>query len=532
MSFKSRSSIPNADSVTESGDLTPSVKGDAIEKAEFQVLNNVRWWEENLDGSAHVELEDGAFLTIPAGSFRSFNEKILIPERVLEGLDHAKTEVSGSFLNSKTFEAESPDVPSEEHSPANIADNVHTASVMPQAASPAGAPSITTGEVLTMYTSGKSPVAVKAIDYDGDQISFGIEPGLFSGLFTIDSATGAVTINDPEGITEGSYYVRVIASDGSSTSSKSITLQVIDDGTGGTNTAPQFMGENSFSVVEGNVSVAIIQARDDDGDDLIFSIAGGADAALFTIDPVTGSLNFVSAPDYETPQDAGGNNIYELNISISDGQSIVTKAIQVSVLDVIEGEQNTAPVITSISDITISENTIPVTKVSATDADGDVLTYSLTGDDAALFEIDSSGNLSFRNAPDYENPADFNSDNRYDLVVVVDDGTTASQASMSVIISNKNDAPVIEGDNILMVAEGELAVGRVLATDQEGGSLTYALSGDDASLFRISSSGSITFRNAPDYEDPKDFNEDNEYTFTVTVSDNQGSSVSRAGHPQ
>ena len=40
-----------------------------------------------------------------------------------------------------------------------------------------------------------------------------------------------------------------------------------------------------------------------------YSIVGGADAAKFTINASTGALSFVTAPNFEAPTDAGGNNV-------------------------------------------------------------------------------------------------------------------------------------------------------------------------------------------------------------------------------
>ena len=48
---------------------------------------------------------------------------------------------------------------------------------------------------------------------------------------------------------------------------------------------------------------------------------------------------------------------------------------------------------------------------------GVTVTYSLGGADAALFSIDSSGNVSFNSSPDFENAADAGADNVYDIIV-------------------------------------------------------------------------------------------------------------------
>ena len=89
------------------------------------------------------------------------------------------------------------------------------------------------------------------------------------------------------------------------------------------------------------------------------------------------------------------------------------------------------PTIVSLMDIAIEENTKNVMTVVGEDPDGDTLTYSISGgEDGSLFQIDSStGELSFIEKPDYEDPKDVDKDNIYSVEVTVDDGNgnTASQ---------------------------------------------------------------------------------------------------------
>ena len=60
----------------------------------------------------------------------------------------------------------------------------------------------------------------------------------------------------------------------------------------------------------------------------------GADAALFSIDSETGVLAFVSAPDFEAPADADGNNVYSVEVQVSDGRGgIDTQALALTVAD-------------------------------------------------------------------------------------------------------------------------------------------------------------------------------------------------------
>ena len=70
----------------------------------------------------------------------------------------------------------------------------------------------------------------------------------------------------------------------------------------------------------------------DVGQTLSYSIIGGADASKFTIGSTTGALSFVTAPNFELPTDAGGNNVYDVTVQVSDGHGgIDTQAIAVTV---------------------------------------------------------------------------------------------------------------------------------------------------------------------------------------------------------
>ena len=69
------------------------------------------------------------------------------------------------------------------------------------------------------------------------------------------------------------------------------------------------------------------------------------------------------------------------------------------------------------------------------------------------------------------------------------------------------------------VLENQNSAFTVNATDPNGDTLTYSLSGDDASLLSISNQGVVTFNTAPDFENPSDGDANNVYKITVTVSD-------------
>ena len=104
---------------------------------------------------------------------------------------------------------------------------------------------------------------------------------------------------------------------------------------------------------------------------------------------------------------------------------------------------NTAPTITSAEAFSVSENSTAVTTVAATDAEANILTYSiLSGSDADKFWIGSgTGVLTFLSAPDYEIPTDLGSNNVYNLTVVVSDGLLTAQKDIVVTVTNVSDSP-------------------------------------------------------------------------------------------
>ncbi|MCW3789886.1 cadherin repeat domain-containing protein, partial [Plebeiibacterium sediminum] len=119
------------------------------------------------------------------------------------------------------------------------------------------------------------------------------------------------------------------------------------------------------SVAEGTTAVETVSATDADaGDSKTYSISG-TDASFFTIGATSGVLTFTTAPDYENPSDSDANNVYVLNVTVTDGASHTdTKTINVTVTDV----KDNSPVLTA-TDTSVAEGTTAVETVSATDAD-------------------------------------------------------------------------------------------------------------------------------------------------------------------
>ncbi len=163
-----------------------------------------------------------------------------------------------------------------------------------------------------------------------------------SGAFAINSTTGEVTVSNAAPLNEiaidPTITVQVTDASGN-TYSEVLTIAVnrVNDNTpvitsnGGGATA-------SINVAENSTVVTTITATDADlpAQTLTYSIVGGADAALFSISSSTGALSFITGRNFETPADAGANNVYDVIVRVDDGTNWDDQSIAVTVTNVNE----------------------------------------------------------------------------------------------------------------------------------------------------------------------------------------------------
>jgi len=174
---------------------------------------------------------------------------------------------------------------------------------------------------------------------------------------------------------------------------------------------------------------------------------------------------------------------------------------------------NDAPVINTASTLQINENSTSLGTVSISDVDNDQTTLSLTGTDAASFDLSSSNGLSFKTAPDYETKTS------YSLTLSVTDGQVTVTKDVTIAVVNLNDNnPVISSSATLTVAEFSTAIGSVTATDADGDSITYTIGGVNSSLLNLTSAGVLSLKAEADYEARTS------YSVIVTASDGTNSS--------
>ena len=234
-----------------------------------------------------------------------------------------------------------------------------------------------------------------------------------------------------------------------------------------------------------------VNATDYDGDSLTYSL-GGTDAGSFDIAAPSGQLLAKDPLDYET------KSSYSVTVSVSDGKDVrgnadtaVDDTITVTITVTDEEEAPEFPAGETAAR-TVAENTEAGQNIgapiAAADDDGDSLTYSLGGTDAASFDIVApAGQLLTKDPLDYETAPS------YSVIVSVSDSkdaggdadtATDDTVTVTITVSNEEEAPEFpDGESeARIVAEnteaGENIGGPVAAADDDGDSLTYSLGGD------------------------------------------------------
>ena len=106
------------------------------------------------------------------------------------------------------------------------------------------------------------------------------------------------------------------------------------------NELPVIINENQTEVLEGKTGVALNvesfdpDAGDQEGAGISYAISGGADRSRFKLNPQTGELSFIAAPDFEQPLDADKNNIYVLDVRVMDDQGLSSvRSLKLAVID-------------------------------------------------------------------------------------------------------------------------------------------------------------------------------------------------------
>jgi uncharacterized protein YjlB len=249
------------------------------------------------------------------------------------------------------------------------------------------------------------------------------------------------------------------------------------------------------------------------------SLSGGFSFAAALSDAATDSASLAQSSDDGSSSDGGEDAGISSTILLVGAVGLAGLGVAVAAGG--GGNKNNAPDITSAATAKVAENAAATTVVYqtvATDPDGDTLTYTLSGADAALFNISSTGAVTLKV------PADFETKAAYAFTVTASDGELSDSQAVALTVENVAEGPVFTSTATATTPEN-VPVSTVVYdanVSAASGTVTFALTGADASSFTIdAATGEVRFKASPNFE------ADNSYSFGVTAT-NAGGSTTQA----
>ncbi|MDC0079740.1 cadherin domain-containing protein, partial [Pseudomonadota bacterium] len=268
-------------------------------------------------------------------------------------------------------------------------------------------------------------------------------------------------------------------------------------------------------------------ALDPEGGTITFTLSGEG-SENFSVD-ANGNISLQTELDYET------TTSYALTLTASDGVNDTLFEISFSVIDIDEPAILTA----STSATSFAEDSLTGINIgiaSATDPEGQTVTFSLSGTGSENFSVDSAGNISLVNALDYETATS------YTLALNASDGVNTTSSELIITVDDVNEAPSLSNSLAASSFAENVSTGTTIASasasDPESQAITYSLSGTGSGNFAVDSAGNITLAAGLDYETATSFSltlsasdgvNTTNNTLTITVDDvNEAPSLSNS----
>jgi hypothetical protein len=315
-------------------------------------------------------------------------------------------------------------------------------------------------------------------------------------IFSAKSDTNAVTLSitkpfesyilkmTPNANWHGVANISLYASDEFSTDSSSLKLTVTP-----VNDAPVISAIPDDSTNEETEKAIVVGASDVEGDALTYTASSDTSAVGLTISSDT--LKLTPATNY--------TGTAKITVIVADNALTDTTSFNFKVINI-----NDSPVISTISDVTTNEDTAKTVTLSATDVDGDALTYTGKSNTEKVIISISSTTMTLTPATNWYGTAI--------ITAYVSDGTVKDSTSFKLTVTTVNDAPVITAvSNDSTDEEIEKAI-KLSASDIEGDALTYSASSDTSAVGLTISSDTLKLNPALNYTGTA--------KITVIVSDN------------
>ena len=359
---------------------------------------------------------------------------------------------------------------------------------------------------------------LSASDVDGDTLTYSLVSGPAEGSVTVN-ADGSYSF-DPGadfqdlgvGETRDVSFTYEVADGQGGTDQASVTVTVT-----GANDGPQASGGTLGATEDGGAVAGNLSASDVDGDTLTYSLVSGPAEGSVTVN-ADGSYSFNPGSDF---QDLGVGETRDVSFTyeVADGQGGTDQAsVTVTVTGANDGPQASGGTLGATED-----GGVVAGNLSASDVDGDTLTYSLvSGPAEGSVTVNADGSYSFDPGSDFQDLGVGETRDVSFTYEVADGQGGTDQASVTVTVTGANDGPQASGGTLGATEDGGAVAGNLSASDVDGDSLTYSLvSGPAEGSVTVNADGSYSFDPGSDFQD-LGVGETRDVSFTYEVADGQG----------
>jgi hypothetical protein len=344
--------------------------------------------------------------------------------------------------------------------PSTLPVSTSTPNPTPASATTTNSPPVLNGSpALTAQAGTAYSFSPNASDADNDPL-----------VFTISGLPAWASFNETNGTLSGTPRdvdvgqtddIEITVSDGKAQTSVGpfrITVAPRNAPPAPSNNPPTISGSAATMVNAGSPYMFVPSASDADNDTLTFSIVNRPQWATFNTS--NGQLS-------GTPTAAQAGVTSNIQITVSDGKA--TASLPAFSIEV-KGPSNTAPVISGTPPTSVQAGAAYSFQPSATDADNDTLTWSITNKPSWATFSATTGNLS-------GNPSSSQVGAYSNIVVAVSDGkATVSLAAFTITVAAAPaGAPTISGTPSTTVTAGSAYSFQPTASGSAGSDLTFSI---------------------------------------------------------
>jgi PKD domain-containing protein/VCBS repeat protein/cadherin-like protein/Big-like domain-containing protein len=362
---------------------------------------------------------------------------------------------------------------------------------------------------MTVNEGAIANQTLSGTDPDGDPLTFSKVAGpTYVTVTTTNPTTGVIHLA-PGFSDAGTAPATVRASDGSLTSDKSLTITVTN-----LPRPPVLAAIANMTVSEGATANQTLSATDPDGDALTFSkLSGPTYMTVTTINPGTGT----GTGNVNLAPGLGDAGTASATARVTDGSLSSDRTFLITVRG-----PNHAPALNAVADMTLDEGTTADQTLTATDPDGDALTFTKVSGPSFMTVTTNApgtgtGTGNIHLAPGFADAGTYSGAAR------ASDGSLSNDRLLTITVNNVTGPPVLAVIANMTVAGGSTADQGISATDPDADAITFTSSGP--AFMTVASNAQVGFTRTGNIHLAPSIGTTGTFPGTVTATANAASST-------